>query len=227
MSERNVAASMDLDGVFFSRIPAQMDVLKPWNYNEPLTISNGFIAHYQRIARPGELTWHEKAEVRGHAKRKIKPEALAMLDQMDADMIIGNTGRPNNQEMVTMTEQKLEEAGVSIGEGKTFEYVLFKPPGYSSDESKYWGLQELLDEGYNNVYHYDDNAATVKRLAKQLPRVKFVIVQDLSSGILFSRAEMKQYNNVARIAVHKDNVIAVNHILPGFEELPHKITYLS
>lgn len=226
MSEQRTAASMDLDGVLFSRFPAQMDLLKPWNYNKSLTIENTFIDRSQRVLQTGPFSRHEKAEVLDHKKRNIKKEGVEMVYQLDVDTIIGNTGRPYNQEMVTMTQERLYDAGITIGEEGTFKYVLFKPEGYSSDESKYWGLQELLEMGYARVFHYDDNAASVKRLAKALPQINFVIVQDLSSGILFSRAEMEKYPNVARIALHKDRAMNINHISDGFGELPHRATYL-
>lgn len=91
----------------------------------------------------------------------------------------------------------------TLNNGKIFDklkYVNFKPSGISSEESKYWGLKELLEIGYTHITHYDDNARMIRRLAKVLPEIRFVIVQDLTSGILFSKSEMKRYPNVTRIA---------------------------
>jgi hypothetical protein len=74
--------------------------------------------------------------------------------------------------------------------------------------------------GFTDITHYDDNARTIRRLAGALPDMRFVIVQDLTSGILFSKAEMEQYPNVARIALHKNGTIETVHLGTSFRSPP-------
>lgn len=196
MPESKSAISFDFDGVLFPRIPIQLEALKPWNYNKPLKPKHSPIYMSDRIPQDRPLSSEEQAELRRHAKRFVKPEAAEIVRRTQADVKIGNTGRPNNLGMVNLTQDRLRQAGIQ----DEFKYIDFKPEGVISDESKYWGLAELISMGYTDIVHYDDNARTVKRLALVLPKVRFVIVQDLTSGILFSRSEMKKYPNVTRIS---------------------------
>ncbi|MDP2585345.1 MAG: hypothetical protein Q8P29_00530 [Candidatus Levybacteria bacterium] len=196
MPEKKTAVSFDLDGVLFPRIPIQLEAFKPWSYNKPLRPKHNPIYIADRIPQNHPLSLLEQAVMQLHAKRFVKSNIAEKIRQIHADIKIGNTGRSNNLAMVNLTWERLRQGKVS----DEFKYINFKPDGISSDESKYWGLVELKNMGYANVIHYDDSARTVKRLAKVLPDIRFVIVQDLTSGILFSRLEMQKYPNVARIA---------------------------
>lgn len=213
--EEGSAVSLDLDGVLFSRIPVQLTALRPWDYNSSLKLHVPITA-VDRIVQAHILSPAEESELRRHAGRDVKPEAGEMVRQIRAGLIVGNTGRPNHVEMVRLTEKKLREGRIR----DRFADIAFRPEGVSSDESKYWKLDELRNAGYTNVTHFDDNAKTVKRLAKALPDMRFVIVQDLTSGLLFSKREMEKYPNVARIALCKNGRIDVTHISAGFGNLP-------
>lgn len=196
MIERRLAVSFDFDGVLFPRIPAQSAALKPWENNIPLKLKhNGPIFMTERIPSDHPLSSYEQAEVRRHAKRAVKPEVIELVRRIQTAIIIGNTGRPNNTATVALTFDRLQQAGIR----DKFDHIAFTPSGVGAEESKYWALLELIRMGYR-ITHYDDNARTVRRLAKALPCARFVIVQDLTSGFLFSRKEMKKYPNVTRIA---------------------------
>jgi hypothetical protein len=198
MLKEKFAVSFDLDGVLIKRpIPAQFAAFKPWSYNKPLDLNSDYpICAIGKIPQNRPLSFIEKAELQFITKRSVIPEAAEIIDRIQADIIIGNTGRSNNSRMVNLTTEQLHRGKIL----NKLDYVNFKPDGMSPDESKYWALRELIGKGYTNIIHYDDNARTVKRLALLLPEVKFVIVQDRTSGILFSRKEMEKYPNVTRIS---------------------------
>ncbi|GEM_PF-6502038 len=238
MSERITVVSWDLDGVVFPRLGIQGGALlayaQPWSYNKPFKPKHSPIAPQDRLIRPYTPTFLDRvldtlqlsqlSEIQRHEGRHVKPEVAEIIHRIEADMQFGNTGRPNNERMVGLTIQRLEEGDVH------FERVLFKPEKVkSSDESKYWGLIETereLKEQYEKadvaiaVDHWDDNARTIKRLAGKLPHMLFILVQDLTSGILFSREEMKKYPNVARVAIRKTGKIDIVYMSPGFGEFP-------
>lgn len=218
MHERSVV-SIDLDGVPFPRIGIQMEVFQPWSYNAPITPKHSQITRNDRIPVNRPLTRKERAELDIHSGRYVKPEVAELIRSMQVDTKIGNTGRPNTLPMITMTMDRLKEGGIE----SELEYVLFRIDEVSSDESKYWELKELENEGYTDIVHYDDNARTQRRLARALPHIRFVIVQDLTSGILFPRWEMENFPNVARIAIHKSGKIDVTHKSTGFGEFPHPL----
>ncbi|MDO8583070.1 MAG: hypothetical protein Q7R51_00895 [bacterium] len=218
MRERTSAVSYDLDGVIFQRVPFQFAAFLPsWMRKSILKPKHAPITIDERETQFRRLSIAEKVELEFHNIRHVKPEATKMVNQTQADLKIGNTGRPNHEQMVRVTKRHLFESDI----GHEFANVAFKPKGVSSDESKYWTLIELQRTGYTDIVHYDDNALTVKRLAKLLPQVRFIIVQDLTSGILFSKSEMKKYPNVARIALHKNGEIETTFMPEGFGELPH------
>ena len=219
MAEIKTAASIDFDGVLFPRIPAQLDAFRPWTWNHPLELplSRGMDFTNPPV-RTGELTKKEERELRSHSKRNVKPEAVEFVHNLEADIKVGNTGRSNTQQMVEMTRERLNTAGLLTD----FNRIRFKPKGMSSDESKYWGLADLQLMGVEDAVHYDDNALLQKKLAKLFPKMRFVVVQDLSSGVLFSKAEMAEYPNVARIGIRKSGKVEVTHVSNGFGSLPFK-----
>lgn len=202
MTERQRVASIDFDGVVFGgRIPAQMAIFKwafmPWKYNRP------FVPKFQGPPieqRPSQvsLTSAEQKELNRHAKRKVKEGMKEFLEQLDADIKMGNTGRPNSEPMTSMTQMRLEEAGIS-GE---FNDIRYKPEGISSDEGKYWRFVVIKQNG-GKFTHYDDNAYFIKRMAPLFPEDEFVIVQDLTSSLLFSEKEMRKNPNVRRVSIDR------------------------
>ena len=100
--------------------------------------------------------------------------------------------------MVSVTEIRLEEGGVKY----LFDDIKFKPEGMSSDEGKYWRFVVIKKNG-GRFRHYDDNAKFIKDMAPLFPDDEFVIVEDLTSGLLFSKKEMDKNPNVTRIAIDK------------------------
>ena len=98
-----------------------------------------------------------------------------------------------------MTVKRLSELGIR----QYFQALMFfKPEGQKmgSKMSKALAIQELINmKQYKKIIHYDDNPEDVLALADMFPEVEFRIVQDLSTGLLFSRKEEKNYRNVRRI----------------------------
>ena len=207
MSEIRKIGSVDLDGVAFKRWPGiQVGGLaawaQPWSYNNPhmpTLVQSTFV----RFADAGEATLREdpvastqeKFFLWLHQQRSVDRRVAELLQRENFDLVVGNTGRPDKRAWVDMTMEGLAAGGFA----GIFDGVYFKPKGASSEDTKYSTLYRMLHEGH--VTHYDDNAQTVKRLAPLLPEVDFVIVQDITSGILFSAAEMRRNPNVTRIAL--------------------------
>jgi len=220
MAEKFTVASVDFDGVLFPRIPAQLDAFRPWTWKNPLELPlSRSMAQTNPPIRTEPLTKKEQHELESHAKRYVKPEVAEFVHNLPAGLKVGNTGRSNNLEMVSMTRERLEDGGIL----NDFSHIRFKPKGMSSDESKYWGMDNLKLLGYEDAVHYDDNALLQKRLAKLFPEMRFVVVQDLSSGVLFSKDDMAKYPNVARIGIRKSGKIDVAHVSQGFGALPFKV----
>lgn len=216
MTEKR-AVSIDLDGFPFPRTPVQLDILKPWAYNAHLRLKHNPVTRHDRMPVTQVLSRKDHFILNMHNPRQVRMEIAEIIHKMQADIKIGNTGRPNNQPMVDLTMQRLEEGNLL----PDFEYVLFAPAGVSSDESKYWGLVELQAMGFTDIVHYDDNARTQRRLAEALPGMRFIIVQDLTSGILFPRSEMEKFPNVARIAINRNGYINTVYTHPDFGRFPH------
>lgn len=189
--------SFDLDGLLFTT-----------QHNIQLGAIKGFLLKGIKVYRPPEQiptviraidetpvsSWTEKLSLYFHSKRKVKTGVPEFLHMRQTDKY-GNTGRSNKRAWVEMTEHALDA-------GKIRHYLLdvfYKPYGMSSTVSKGAALYELC-KTYERVRHYDDNPADVLRLAPLLPSVEFVVVEDKSAGVLFSRVEMSQYPNVTRIA---------------------------
>lgn len=208
------AASLDLDGVVFPRFPAQLAVLKPWAYHSPIKPGEPITRVHRESPVEDVLEEHFKGDFKRHAGRKVKPEAAEFVRSLQVDAIFGNTGRHNHEAWVEMTRDLLEQGGIE----DLFTDFYFKPEGWDSDQSKYWALKEIAEMGYRFT-HYDDNARTIRRLAPEFPDHRFVIVQDLTSGILFSRREMQRHPNVMRMAIRKNGQINVTHMSPNFGDL--------
>ncbi len=197
MEQEKLAASLDFDGVLFPRIPAQLAIFRwallPWTYNQPLKTGQP-ITPEQRANRDIRLPDKERGEFKRHLGRMVKPNMREFIESLRVDTIFGNTGRSNNASWTRMTEKHLRHGDVD----NLFKKIYYKPAGVSSDRSKYWALRDMQEAGFK-VTHYDDNAYTIRLLAPILPGVKFVIVEDLTSGLLFTRSTRANFPNVSSI----------------------------
>lgn len=219
MLEQRPVVSWDFDGVLFRRFPAQTAVFNRFAYHSSLARKDKPIFWLDRWPTKHSLSGKEISELNRHIGRPIRPEIAGVIRRMTEHMHVGNTGRPNNRPMIMHTIERLLDAGLA----GVFDHIYFKPEGVEPDESKYWALVELRTIGHTNITHYDDNARTVRRLAEELRDIRFVIVQDLTSGILFSRKEMQKFPNVARIAVRKNGEIESTYTSSAIGVLPHEL----
>ena len=193
------AISLDLDGVVIFRPPVQAGALVnryikrrgSGMYSTPDTvpqITRESPAEGQM--KPGELVSYLI-----HCLKWVYPGARNfMKDQQGVDFY-GNTGRKNKNPWVQLTRKTLERGGVF----ERFEDIYFKPEGTRTMLSKLEAIDRLRTR-YTQVTHYDDNPADALPIAAFFPDVKVVIVQDLSTGLLYSRQEGARYPNVTRIA---------------------------
>lgn len=192
------AESYDFDGTVISRKPlvGQFGAVRDFLVRgtaiyEPPTIPDvpRFIQD-ARVSSPKEAV-----TLFFHSIRPLKKGVKEFIENSDADKY-GNTGRSNKKPWVEMTRRTLSRGGIL----EEFEDVFFKPKGFKTIESKGAAIAQLRKR-YENVRHYDDNPADVLGLARVFPDVQFVIVQDLTTGLLLSRTEMSEYPNVQRVAV--------------------------
>ncbi len=192
------AESYDLDGVTINRrlLVGQLGATKNFLIRgtaiyEPPTIPNvpRFIRE-EGVGSPKEVVL-----LFSHSIRGLKKGVKEFMESSSADKY-GNTGRSNKRPWVEMTRKTLSRGGILEG----FEDIFFKPKGFKTIESKGAAIAGLR-ERYEHVRHYDDNPADVLGLARVFPDVEFVIVQDLTTGLLLSRTEMSEYPNVQRVAV--------------------------
>ena len=195
------AVSFDLDGVIFKRLPFQGEAfLKHLLHGDEI---------YKTFKLPSSPFKRELSDqpfssilelmkfyyVRGTGLKEGVKKFIGM-EAMQADLFL-NTARPAKKIWAAMTEKHLQEKGLN---NELFKGSFYKPEGMQAKMSKALAIRELIDRGYENITHYDDNPEDVLSLALMFPKVQFVIVQDLSTGMLFSRKEAKKYPNVRRIA---------------------------
>ncbi len=202
------AVSLDLDGVVFRKFPPiQVEALFRYfilgqgkKIFEPFALPQN--ADWAIVDRPVNQGWESK-RFKAAQKRPLKKGAKQFIDKesQTADVFV-NTGREAKKYWYDMTRGKLQSEGVD-GRIKDF---FFKSEGKKSRESKALAIRELIGRGYTQISHYDDNPEDVLSLAKMFPQVKFYIVQDLSTGTLYSRKESKKYDNVYRIASFEPKV---------------------
>lgn len=190
------AESYDLDGVVFKRqIPLQFNALKKLLLNGNSIYNPPELPEIFRDVRiSDELSVQESLSLYFHSKRPLKSGIVEYMAHRST-VKFGNTGRLNKLAWKEMTLASLQRQGVS----QLFEDVFFRYEGIKTIQSK-GAVLRMLSEEYPRLTHYDDNPADVLGLAKLLPEVQFVIVQDLSTGMLLSRAEMTEYPNVRRVA---------------------------
>lgn len=124
----------------------------------------------------------------------VAPGMWEYLWSRPAD-VYGNTGRPNKRPWINLTEWTLSDGNLL----PRFKKIFYKPRGVESIQSKGAALMELAAR-YDMVTHYDDDPWVVFGLAGVFlpdPRIRFVLVQDLDSGILYSDADKKRFPNVS------------------------------
>lgn len=203
MSER--VASIDLDGVIIERHPIQLRALVRFLIRSGVIYkSPGQIPVVDRQVNNGPLSSLELVVYLIHKGRKVVIGAreclLATISDCD---IVGNTGRPNKKAWIELTQKTLEAGGVL----DCFQNIYFTPRGVKALLSKGAALVELQRQ-YEHITHLDDNPADVLPLAKLFPDVQFVIVQDLTTGVLFSKVEQEQYPNVRRVATLREGILS-------------------
>ncbi len=188
--------SFDLDGVIIGRPGIQAKALWEFSrkgneiYNPPV-----HIPHVPRNIRGGVIfSPSEMISFNAHKGRHIIPGVKEFLARRNTNKY-GNTGRSNKKSWVEMTRNTLRDGEVL----EQFQDIFFKPPGTKTIISKGAGIQQLREQ-YGYVTHYDDNPADVLGLAAYFPDVDFIIVQDWTTGILFSRIELNNYPNVRRVS---------------------------
>jgi len=209
MLENKQALSLDIDDVVVLRQtvvriagmlngrrshpfhPPGYDLYKPY---DGITI--------EPITRPisnHKLSLKEQMFLQGHAVRKINPQIVPVLDQMQTSgvVIYGNTGRENSQPWIEMTERQLRELGVR----DYFESIFFTPVDLPTRSSKAAGI-EVLRRKYSFVIHVDDDPRTIFHLASVYPEgsgVQFYLLHYGPTGLLYARQELERFPNVTRI----------------------------
>ena len=198
MSRTERAVSLDLDGVVIWRPPFQLKAFVDRHvkrrgvkiFNPPQSIP----VLSQEI-KSDHLRKGEVASFLMHSIRKVNSSVPGFLDNNFYADVYGNTGRVNRTPWVRMTMQTLQRAGVA----EEFKDIYFKPEGTKTMLSKLAAIN-VLRTRYAQVVHYDDNPADALPIAAFFPDVQVVIVQDLTTGLLYSREEAAKYPNVRRVA---------------------------
>lgn len=213
MVEKRKATVFDLDGVVFERIPIQQKALL---HAIPRLIAqrpviDSFPMFPSQIPDPIDRTpkdkplssvW-EEIILKQRRGRDICLDAPSLIIQSSQTSdVYGNTGRSNKKVWVDMTKESLEKVGLL----RYFTDIAFRPEGYTTIESK---LEKILrlKERYDEIDYYDDNPADALPIAALFPTVQVKIVQDLSTGILFSKVELDRFPNVERIALRRRPIL--------------------
>lgn len=194
-------ASIAIDGVIFERFPMQMPevfkrIFTPSKYN--LSFTPRFAQAPQERWPQEEINPKQEKEALSYGKRRVRNgarEFLIGLSNEDFE-IVGNTERHNDSSMINVTKARLSMGDVS----SFFKKIRFRLDGISPNESKYWFFKTLEEKGIK-FCHYDDDAQFIRQMATLFPNDEFVIVENLTSGLLFSRKEMKEYRNVKRVSI--------------------------
>lgn len=207
MAER--ALSLDLDGVVYKRPPIQtMGLAMYLRRGSSIYEAIDPIPTYElsEIARDSSPSLRKRLFRATLARRQVPIDVrntLRALDQMDdAPDIYGNTGRIYDERMVALTDQTLESGGIDL----CIQRVYYRPPGLSTRESKL-AVVAMLRQKYGHVTHVDDNPADGLPIAATFPDVNVVILQDLTTGILFARGEIEQFPNARRVATFREAVL--------------------
>lgn len=199
---RDIGLSLDMDGVTMSRFPFQYKAVRDLilkgkrAFDPPSSIPD-----IQRtIQYKSKMSLGEEISYRAHEKRKLKNGAKEFIEEaFEEATIYGNTGRAAKRKFVDATEISLQNVDVL----KYFRGIYYKPEKMWAVKSKAEAIKRLK-KVHKLVIHVDDDPQTVFALAQLFPDVQFIIMQDLSTGILYSFAESKKYKNVKRVASFKE-----------------------
>lgn len=199
MSQAEWAISLDLDGVVIWRPPFQLGAFTKRHIKRrgaAMYAPPTEIPEFERRIKEDRLKPSELLSYLMHAIRPVSVSAREFIEENSptAD-IYANTGRVARTPWVDMTKRTLKRGGLN----GAFEGYFFKPEGTRTMLSKLEAI-DRLSESYEQVTHFDDNPADALPIAARLPNVRVVIVQDLSTGMLYSRDEARRYPNVTRIA---------------------------
>lgn len=192
------AISLDLDGVVIQRPPFQLKALIDRHIKRRgarIFTPPAEIPTPNRDPQPGQIKPQELISFLMHSRRSLRPGVEAFLDSQYGTDIFANTGRPTRIPWITMTLRTLIREGVN----HRFNDFFFKPDGTRTMISKLAAIAELR-QTHAQVTHYDDNPADALPIAAFFPDVQVVIVQDLTTGLLYSRSEAQRYPNVTRVA---------------------------
>ena len=134
-----------------------------------------------------------------HEAREVPPWVREAIEQVrDADFY-GNTGRSNKKPWVRMTREILRKGGIL----KRFRRIFFKPDGVSTKVSKAAGVGEIKKRHPKGI-HVEDNPEDGLFIAGLYPDVQVLIVQDLTTGVLYSEKETRRFPNAKRVATLKE-----------------------
>lgn len=198
------AISLDLDGVVISRFPIQLKaVIDRHIKRRGSTIFNPpeSIPTLSREPKSAPLKLGELISFFLHSRRTVNVDVEDFLDTNHMVDVYGNTGRVGKTPWIRMTWQTLKRGSVDDG----IKDIYFKPDGTKTMLSKLEAISQLRHV-YGSVTHYDDNPADALPIAAFFPDVKVVIVQDLTTGLLYSREEAARYPNVKRVAALNSKV---------------------
>lgn len=201
MAER--ALSLDLDGVVFKRTPYQFKALvrrhvlrKGFDiYQAPV-----YLPQIKREVVQDQLRSLELPSYVIHMARRVPDDVRSEIISLSGIgvHIYGNTGRSNRSPWVKMTRNSLGRHGLL----DYFESIFFKPEGIKTRDSKISAVA-MLTERYETVVHIDDNPEDALPMAEMLPNVRVIIVQDKSTGLLYSREESLRYPNLVRVVAFR------------------------
>lgn len=182
-----------LGGVVFSNNdPFSFDAVSTYSHQDPLL----YIAPpIPSLDRTPETTWYmspkQLAEYATQSFNSVKADSLYYLWGREGVDVYGNTGRPNKHSWRKLTEHTIEQGHL----GARFVDIFYCPRDVSGIVSKGEAIIRMLEK-YDNVTHYDNNPWVIFGLARVLPRAQFVLVQGLSSGVLYTQDQVGQFGNV-------------------------------
>ncbi len=211
MPER--ALSLDLDGVVFRRPPFQIKAVaehllhrsRPYDAVDP--VPKIPYRQMQVIVPPGPI---ERLSLGTHRRRQVFPDVVDILQSLEDLDIYGNTGRVFSVHWTMMTENSLRFSGVL----PHFKGIYYRPSGISTRDSKLAAVAELREIYPGGVIHIDGNPDDGIPIAATFPDVGVIIMQDLTTDLLFSRREMEEFPNVRRVVLFNE-VISKSHELFG------------
>lgn len=189
LTERR-AASFDLDGVIFPRIPVQSAVFSPNKKRSNPYFPGQEIPVLDRTASREPLSGLKVLELMFHRIRPPFPDAKrAILETKGVDMY-GNTGRPNHIAWISMTKKTL---GAELA--NKLLNIFFTPEGVKNTMGKLSTIAYLLSL-YDGVDHFEDNPGNGVPIATVFPNVRVFMVRDLSTDVLLPQKVLDKHPNL-------------------------------